>query len=532
MTRRARRRGGAAAIMMVAAIALVVGGSGGGVAGHHLTLNVQQFLPQEVIDAAATVTPRPLPTPSPVDRRQLRRPYPPGVRGTRSAVKTPFSPTLAPEVIRFLPFLDTYKVSSASLPAANCGGATTLTLSAVERPPSDAAAAAGILRVPHTAISMDGEACGTHGADASEPGYLTLLPASAIGYVDRATALGVKSTRDAIFGHPAAAAVFAVLWSTAEFWVGHEASGARVCGEGDAGSTRGAPAGQLSLWHAPLTGWVRYDGTMLGGGLNVSLPPGERAVSTFAPLNGGGDGTDGDGNAFAAPKAGACLWVDAQSRFFQNRNEGAGDGRDTPGGAACFPATAVVALANGSTAAMADLATGDVVCTAPRLGGEGQSVSTSSCADGGGGSAVHAWSHRDVTAAATFTRLVWARLPASIAAGTSSPSTKTGAGRSSIPMTGSLMLSPGHLLPIPPTGTLVAARRLHVGSLVTLADGSIGTITATESGVAGTGLYNPHTTVGSLVVDGVAVSAYTEAVPAAAAHVALGVARAAWRGSA
>jgi hypothetical protein len=96
----------------------------------------------------------------------------------------------------------------------------------------------------------------------------------------------------------------------------------------------------------------------------------------------------------------------------------------------------------------------------------------------------------------------------------------------------SVRLTPGHLLPV--NGALATARSAVVGDVVSVA-GAGGAPVADEAVVdvrreRAAGLFNPHTAHGSIVVDGVVCSTYTEAVPAwLAHHVLLAPCRAAWR---
>ncbi|KAK1859527.1 hypothetical protein I4F81_002122 [Pyropia yezoensis] len=113
-----------------------------------------------------------------------------------------------------------------------------------------------------------------------------------------------------------------------------------------------------------------------------------------------------------------------------------------------------------------------------------------------------------------------------------------------------LALTPGHYLPLATAAAddarcthhdgrcLVPARALVVGDALLAAATTAApvaacnatahpTVTRLGAGVSTTGLYAPHTASGWLVVDGLVVSAYTEAVPPAVAHAAVGVLRAA-----
>lgn len=77
----------------------------------------------------------------------------------------------------------------------------------------------------------------------------------------------------------------------------------------------------------------------------------------------------------------------------------------------------------------------------------------------------------------------------------------------------SLTLSPGHLLYV--NGELQAAMDVHVGDTVQVSvkDETKRTATVTSTRrVTSTGLHNPHTLHGDIVVDGVVASTFTRAV--------------------
>jgi Hint module len=137
----------------------------------------------------------------------------------------------------------------------------------------------------------------------------------------------------------------------------------------------------------------------------------------------------------------------------------------------CFPSSALVQLATGETRRMDRLAIGDVVKTSPSTF-----------------SPVFLWTHRDATAV----------VPDFVSLTTASGHV--------------LKLSPGHYLPIPSAGgRLKAAHSVVVGDQLTLDDGAVSAVVAIES-VKETGLWNPQTADGSIVVNGVVASTFTTAV--------------------
>ncbi|OSX80526.1 hypothetical protein BU14_0051s0046 [Porphyra umbilicalis] len=160
----------------------------------------------------------------------------------------------------------------------------------------------------------------------------------------------------------------------------------------------------------------------------------------------------------------------------------------------CFPADATVELESGAVVAMAALAVGDVVRVAPGSGAAAFSP-------------VYFFSHKDppsATAAYTYVTLT------------------TAAGAA-------VTLTPGHY--VYANGVRVAAGAVPVGATLTLASGAPSPVTGVTVAVRRGGLYNPHTLVGDVVVNGVLSSTYTTAVHPVVAAGLLAPLRAAWRAS-
>lgn len=88
----------------------------------------------------------------------------------------------------------------------------------------------------------------------------------------------------------------------------------------------------------------------------------------------------------------------------------------------------------------------------------------------------------------------------------------------------SITLSAGHYLPI--NGKLSAARDVTIGDKLAV-DNDVVDVVHVNMQMAN-GLYNPHTAAGTIVVDGITCSTYTEAVPANTAHAILSPIRAAF----
>eukprot|EP00181_Compsopogon_caeruleus_P003686 CAMPEP_0184684728 /NCGR_PEP_ID=MMETSP0312-20130426/16498_1 /TAXON_ID=31354 /ORGANISM="Compsopogon coeruleus, Strain SAG 36.94" /LENGTH=247 /DNA_ID=CAMNT_0027138223 /DNA_START=60 /DNA_END=803 /DNA_ORIENTATION=+ len=149
----------------------------------------------------------------------------------------------------------------------------------------------------------------------------------------------------------------------------------------------------------------------------------------------------------------------------------------------CFPGDAFVVMADWSLKAISKLEIGDQV------------------SDGRGGSSpVFMFGHRLATVEETFVE---------ISAKSRSESF-------------TLDLSPSHFLPV--NGKLLAARLVKANDQVTVVSGDGEAAEATVTGVRSvrkTGLYNPHTLDGSIVVNGVVASCYTETVRPSLAHLLL-----------
>eukprot|EP00173_Palmaria_palmata_P000965 Plantae.Rhodophyta-Palmaria_palmata.ctg14979.p1 GENE.Plantae.Rhodophyta-Palmaria_palmata.ctg14979~~Plantae.Rhodophyta-Palmaria_palmata.ctg14979.p1 ORF type:complete len:151 (+),score=17.94 Plantae.Rhodophyta-Palmaria_palmata.ctg14979:2-454(+) len=81
-----------------------------------------------------------------------------------------------------------------------------------------------------------------------------------------------------------------------------------------------------------------------------------------------------------------------------------------------------------------------------------------------------------------------------------------------------ITLTPGHYLYA--NGALVAAKTVVAGDELTLGNGQVTQVTSVAS-AQGTGLFNPQTVSGNVVVNGVQASTYTTAVEPSFAHAVL-----------
>lgn len=149
----------------------------------------------------------------------------------------------------------------------------------------------------------------------------------------------------------------------------------------------------------------------------------------------------------------------------------------------CFPGDMEVVLASGDTVRMDELKVGDEVAIGR-----------------GAFSPVYLFTHRTATAAKTYVRLT----------------TVSGA---------TVSVTAGHYVHSP--RGLVAAATVVEGDDLVLADGTPSRVARVDS-VTSSGLYNPQTVAGVVVVGGVKVSTYTTAVDPAVAALALAPLRGLW----
>jgi hypothetical protein len=148
----------------------------------------------------------------------------------------------------------------------------------------------------------------------------------------------------------------------------------------------------------------------------------------------------------------------------------------------CFPAGATVVLESGAAVRLDALAVGDRVQVGP-----------------GAHSPVFMFTHREAGGVRDFVQL------------------RTASGHA-------VAATEGHYLPVAGRG-LVSAGAVAVGDVLALGSGDVSAVVAVEA-VRSTGLFNPQTLHGEIVVDGVVASTYTTAVEPSAAHAVLGPVRA------
>jgi len=145
---------------------------------------------------------------------------------------------------------------------------------------------------------------------------------------------------------------------------------------------------------------------------------------------------------------------------------------------ACFPGSSHVLLANGTPKTMSSLSLGDVVLDSATSGSD-----------------VVIWGHRDLTRTFEFLQLSYE-------------------GQGSV---GKLTVSSSHYIYL--NRRLQQASTAKIGDCLEFENECLVVIGVTT--VTRQGLFNPHTTSGELIVDGVRVSCYTAAVPPMLAHLLL-----------
>jgi hypothetical protein len=156
----------------------------------------------------------------------------------------------------------------------------------------------------------------------------------------------------------------------------------------------------------------------------------------------------------------------------------------TDNSSTCFPASATVELASGAIRRMDELAAGDRVKVASGVFSE-----------------VFMFTHKLAAGSFEFVKI------------------NTASGNT-------LSLTGGHYIYV--NGALSPAETVVVGDELQLGSGDVTTVTEVSC-VEGTGLYNPQTLHGDIVVDGVRASTYTTAVEPRLAHAGLSLLRGLYR---
>jgi len=363
----------------------------------------------------------------------------------------------------------------------------------------------GVFFVPHALIRMGGATCGTGGPSGALPAwalqltpetdldalpeaqrvYLLGLTGMVVTRVDNvrtraaAEAAGTVDLWKVLFLKPTTASIFVASLTWRDVWVGIEMDDTRRCGieETPVGTVYLffylSPPTHLELEHSAV--YAEPNNSII-----VAVGGQYQRVCVYGA----------NASTVAMPTLPPSAPVDPTSDL---------------GFRSCFPAAAAVVRADGSTAAMADVAVGDVL----RVSAAGDGGSAASW------SAVYMFAHRLAGGVYDFVELA-----------TSDAARPT------------LTLSPGHLVYLA-DGRLVAAASVVPGDglqpaapLTAVASARRGGVGVPGNGTAAAaapaapavwvtavtrrrlrGLYNPMTLHGDLIVDGFRVSTYTTAMP-------------------
>lgn len=228
------------------------------------------------------------------------------------------------------------------------------------------------------------------------------------------------------------------------------------------------------------------------GGVADSVPPATGGGSGSGDSGGSSGTTDSSGSSGSSGSTGTTTPGSSGSISEDGTPIPASTpSTDDPGAGAssepqpreCFPSDATVELIDGSVRRMDNLRIGDIVLV-----------------DGGRWEPVYLFSHSDVSARSEYVVVM------------------TSSGHS-VEMTG------GHMIQV--NGQLTEARMLKRGDTVSTVDG-VATVRNVAK-VRKSGLFNPHTASGSIVVNGVVCSTFTRAVQESMANALLAPIRALFR---
>lgn len=213
-------------------------------------------------------------------------------------------------------------------------------------------------------------------------------------------------------------------------------------------------------------------------GEDTSAAAGGTGVATGSPVPADSEtGTDADPTPEATDDVADATAAGATPGAVDDEDGKAGaSSDDDDDGSACFPAEATVVVKGGRVVRMSEVQIGDEVMVGP-----------------GQFSKVFMFTHKVADASFAFVTL------------------ETASGHK-------VSMTKGHYLYV--DGALVAASQVKVGSTVTLGSGEADAVVRVGKTVA-SGLYNPQTVQGNVVVDGVLSSTYTTAVEPAFAHAVL-----------
>jgi Hint module len=357
--------------------------------------------------------------------------------------------------------------------------------------------------IPHTKIVQDGVRCGSLGNGEE---YLWVVPSLMLMDERSATAAGVIEVYKALKANTRASGAFSSLVNVDPIFVGAEVFNNRICGDKTL-----YPKGSVFFFiqaegkHLDLgaLAWI-YDkeSAMLGyqppvaqgsqsllcvykttvnPGPGVSPLPSPPAIATpaassspnaFAAI--AGQDVNAPAVTTAVPDSTTAVSAsDTTTVASDSLTSAVASTTAKTSSAACFPASATVEKESGEFIRMNSLKIGDRV----RVGATEFST-------------IFMFTHKDSSSINEFVRL-------KLASGVSVEATS------------------GHYMPV--NGGLTSAGSVTIGDVMTVANGARSPV-VDISRVFRSGLFNPQTLEGNIVVDGILASTYTQAVDAQVAH--------------
>lgn len=329
----------------------------------------------------------------------------------------------------------------------------------------------GFIGVSRGAYKVDHDKIMQDGTACTGDGYMTVVSEKAIDNAE-------KNVKEALKSGPLAEIITALEDQNAEFMVGYELE-KRDCG----GTSVSADTGFI---------FVEDKKKIKVPGVN-DLSPGAKYMIYY-------DSTSPNPCAYTAVSSDSVVGEAAPSPKPINAKpaSASGDIRDdglsplvdgsaepeSNDGSVCFPGDATVTLENGKQVRMDEVKIGDSVSVG-----------------GGKFSQVFMFTHRINSQSTKFIQL------------------QTASGHS-------IQLTPGHF--IYANGQLKTADKIVLGDNLTLGNGGVSNVIAISS-MTKSGIYNPQTTHGDIVVDGVRASTFTETIYPDAAQSMLAPLRAAFK---
>lgn len=328
--------------------------------------------------------------------------------------------------------------------------------------------------VRHNEMLLDGIRCGSNGTENST---LWIVPSTYVQDNKSASLAGTTAVYNALFGNTRARGAFQNLIAVDPVFVGVELMSDRICGD-------------TVRWRKnSVFLFIQAEGKVLDFSSYGWINEGENAILSYAPPVGSNlstlcvyknsinPGPNISPFITPSPSPNPNVTVSPSPTASASATPSPSVTEDKPSkDKSCFPASAIVELESGKLVKMKGLKIGDRVRVGP------SQFST-----------VIMFTHKDTRPVSQFVRV------------------KTKSHHS-------ISLSPGHYLHV--KEGLKAAESVQIGDVLTLSDGSCSPVVAVDY-VTSSGLFNPQTIDGRIVVDGVLASTYTTAIHPTLAHVLL-----------